>query len=56
MKELTKEYTILFNSISDTITKLDKMKTELISCQQLAEEFYIRNDENDIGLPLKEIS
>lgn len=56
MEELTKEYTILFNSISDTIIKLDEIKKELISCQQLAEEHYICKETIDIAPTLKEIS
>lgn len=41
MKEISKEYVVLFNSISNTISELDILKDKLIRCQQLAEEIYI---------------
>ncbi len=47
MDVTTKEYVLLFNTISDMIQKLDAMKTELIFAQQRAEEIVICKEESD---------
>lgn len=46
--ELTKEYLILFNAITDTENALESLRQKLIAVQQLAEETYInRTDSKD---------
>jgi len=42
---LNKEYTLLFNAITDTIKQLEEMKARLIEIQQQAEEIYISKEE-----------
>ena len=41
MEITAKEYTLLFNAISDAIDKLEALKNELILAQQQAEEIVI---------------
>jgi len=41
--EITKEYLILFNAITDTVQTLELLQSKLISSQQLSEEMYINN-------------
>ena len=41
MEITTKEYTLLFNALSDAIDKLEALKNELIFTQQQAEEIVI---------------
>ena len=41
--EITKEYLILFNAITDTVQTLELLQSKLICIQQLAEEMYISN-------------
>ena len=42
---MEKEYSLLFNAITDTIKKLDELKVQLIQIQQQAEEIYISKEE-----------
>lgn len=42
---MEKEYSLLFNAITDTIKKLDELKMQLIQIQQQAEEIYISKEE-----------
>ena len=42
---MEKEYSLLFNAITDTIKKLDELKMQLIKIQQQAEEIYISKEE-----------
>lgn len=39
-----KEYTLLFNAITDAIEELEKLKQQLITAQQKAEEIYISGE------------
>lgn len=41
MEELTKEYLVLFNGITDTIRQLEHTITRLKMLQQRAEEIYL---------------
>lgn len=43
--EITKEYLLLFNAITDTVQVLDSLRLKLIDVQRIAEEMYI-NDSN----------
>ena len=42
---MEKEYSLLFNAITDTIKKLDELKMQLVQIQQQAEEIYISKEE-----------
>lgn len=42
---MTKEYTYLFNAITDTINRLEELKQLLISAQQQAEQIYMERGE-----------
>jgi len=39
--EVTKEYLVLFNAITDIERELEALRIKLIAAQQLAEELYI---------------
>lgn len=41
--EITKEYLILFNAITNTVQTLEPLHLKLIPIQQLAEEMYNSN-------------
>ena len=43
--ELSKEYLLLFNTITDTIGELDRMKQKLMDTQQEAENIYMERTE-----------
>ena len=43
--DLPKEYTLLFNTITDMIEELESMRLKLIRAQQEAEELYISREE-----------
>lgn len=46
--EITKEYLMLFNAITDTEKVLESLRLKLIAVQQAAEETYIsRTDSKD---------
>lgn len=44
--EITKEYLILFNAITDTEKALESLRQKLIDVQQLAEETYINKTDS----------
>lgn len=44
---ITKEYSILFNAISDTEQALESLRLKLIAAQKLAEEVYLSSDDDD---------
>ena len=46
MHEIQKEYTILFNAITDTQSELMRLYTKLVEAQQAAEELYISGQES----------
>lgn len=41
MEELSQEYCLLFNAITDALEELEKIRRRLIEAQQTAEELYI---------------
>lgn len=41
MEDIQREYTVLFNAITDTESTLELLRRQLIATQQLAEELYI---------------
>lgn len=43
--EITKEYLLLFNAITDTVQVLDSLRLKLIDVQRIAEEMYINNSD-----------
>lgn len=45
MKELAKEYTVLFNGITDALHDLELVQQRLQWLQQMAEKFYVEHDE-----------
>ena len=50
---IKKEYTLLFNTITDLIEELEQMKQRLIQVQQQAEELFISREEpNETPRPL----
>ncbi len=38
---MSEEYTLLFNSITDALEKLEELRKQLMEAQQNAEEIYI---------------
>lgn len=51
MENLTKEYLLLFNAITDAETALQELQCTLRSAQQRAEELYLESDGTDIPKP-----
>jgi hypothetical protein len=50
MQNIQKEYSILFNVITDTETELKRLYIRLMEAQQMAEELYISaQDSNGTG-------
>lgn len=45
MENLTKEYLLLFNAISDAESSLESLRNKLIEVQTEAEELYISKDD-----------
>ena len=43
--ELSKEYLLLFNTVTDTIGELDRIKQKLMDTQQEAENIYMERTE-----------
>lgn len=41
MQDISQEYTILFNAITEAEKDLNRLRERLMLAQQLAEEFYI---------------
>lgn len=50
MKRISKEYSMLFNAITDTESELARIRARLIRTQQDAEEAYIKDEEDDDNL------
>ena len=46
MHEIQKEYSILFNAITDTEAELLRLRSRLVEAQQMAEELYISGQES----------
>ncbi|MEA4947413.1 MAG: hypothetical protein VB058_07635 [Oscillospiraceae bacterium] len=46
MHEIQKEYSILFNAITDTEAELLCLRAKLVEAQQMAEESYISGQES----------
>ena len=44
METITKEYLLLFNTITDLTETLERIHRELISVQQQAEELFLRKE------------
>ena len=49
MTTVSKEYLLLFNTVTQTIERLEVLRDDLIFCQQQAEELYITRDPNIMG-------
>lgn len=47
MHELSKEYLLLFNAITDAENTLVQLHAELIATQQKAEELYIQRENSE---------
>jgi hypothetical protein len=45
MDTIRKEYTLLFNAITDAETALEQLRQQLICAQQQAEELFLAADE-----------
>ena len=44
MGQLTKEYLLLFNAISDAQIALEQLRADLISAQRQAEDLFIQDE------------
>lgn len=42
--DIAREYTLLFNAITDAEQTLSELRERLMSAQQVAEEIYIQNE------------
>ena len=49
MQNIQKEYSILFNAITDTEAELLRLHIKLIEAQQMAEEIYISEPDSGTG-------
>lgn len=49
MQNIQKEYSILFNVITDTETELMRLYVRLMEAQQMAEELYISAQDSEEG-------
>lgn len=47
MDAIKKEYTLLFNAITDAETTLEQLRTRLIAAQQQAEELFLAAEDSD---------
>jgi len=56
MESITKEYLVLFNSITDAEDALEALRQKLIVAQQLAEELYIGKCDRTPSKPVEDIS
>lgn len=45
MQNITKEYLLLFNTITDISEELSRLQNRLLEAQEQAEELYIRRQE-----------
>lgn len=48
MQYISREYTILFNAITEAEKDLHRLRERLMLAQQLAEECYISQDQEDL--------
>ena len=46
MDAIKKEYTLLFNAITDAETTLEQLRTRLIAAQQQAEELFLAAEDS----------
>lgn len=46
MQNITKEYLLLFNTITDISEELSRLQNRLLEAQEQAEELYIRGQES----------
>lgn len=51
MNILPKEYTFLFNTLSDTEEALNRLRAELMDAQCRAEELFLEGDGREAGVP-----
>lgn len=51
MENLTKEYLLLFNAITDAGAALQELQCTLRSAQQRAEELFLESDGADVSTP-----
>ncbi len=47
MENLSAEYLLLFNAVSETVNKLEEMKQALLNAQMYAEDLYISKDDQN---------
>ena len=47
MDAIKKEYTLLFNAITDAETTLEQLRTRLITAQQQAEELFLAAEDSN---------
>ena len=47
MQNITKEYTLLFNALTDAEEALRQLSEQLISIQQQAEELFLERSDNE---------
>lgn len=47
MDAIKKEYTLLFNAITDAETTLEQLRTRLIAAQQQAEELFLAAEDSN---------
>lgn len=56
MENISKEYLILFNTITDAEIALEALRQKLIAAQQLAEELYISECDHTPPEPANSVS
>ena len=47
MQKITKEYTLLFNALTDAEEALRQLSEQLVSIQQQAEELFLERSDNE---------
>lgn len=47
MQDVSREYSLLFNALSDAEEALDLLRNQLIAAQQQAEELYLEQEDGD---------
>ncbi len=53
MKEISKEYLLLFNALTDTEKELQRLRNDLLAVQQQAEELFLNEEEEEEAPPEK---
>lgn len=48
MKEITKEYLVLFGAITDALETLERLQAELAAAQQRAEELFLECGDEEL--------